>query len=666
MLRISDLTFGRGDETLFADLDMVLYPGQRMAVVGRNGVGKSTLFKLILGELEGARGTIDIPTNWRIGHMAQEVRPSAQPALEYVIDGDQPLRATQTALTTTEDPVALADLYSRLEDLGGYQAEAKAGEILHGLGFSAEQLQQPFNTFSGGWRIRLNLAQALMSPSDLLLLDEPTNHLDLEAILWLEQWLLRFPGALLIIAHDRGFLNSTATHVLHLAGGGGTSYSGDYSSFERQRSEALLRQQAESNKREAKARHIQSFVDRFRAKASKAKQVQSRIKALEKMQANATLVADSDYRVQFENPDKVSNPLLTFRNLRLGYLTETDPPKSDLRKSEGDETAKDESENQLKCIGQNKTEHVVLSNVSQTVLPGARIGVLGANGAGKSTLLKGLIGELPALAGTLERGRHASVSYFAQHQLESLDLAATAYASVLREHPDMDPQGCRDYLGGWGFSKAMIERPVASLSGGEKARLVLALLARQKPAMIILDEPTNHLDLDMRDALALALQEFSGAVIIVAHDRTLLDQVVDEFWLLREGQLHRYEGDVADYTETRRSVTAGDAIDSNQLDGVLQAGNKKALRQQRSAARAKLSAHRQKIKALEKQIDSTTNELKALESRLADKATYDTLAANELNDLLSKAARKRQQLEQAEEEWFAASSELEAAELDQC
>ncbi len=309
---------------------------------------------------------------------------------------------------------------------------------------------------------------------------------------------------------------------------------------------------------------------------------------------------------------------------------------------------------------------MVLSNVSQTVLPGARIGVLGANGAGKSTLLKGLIGELPALAGTLERGRHASVSYFAQHQLESLDLAATAYASVLREHPDMDPQGCRDYLGGWGFSKAMIERPVASLSGGEKARLVLALLARQKPAMIILDEPTNHLDLDMRDALALALQEFSGAVIIVAHDRTLLDQVVDEFWLLREGQLHRYEGDVADYTETRRSVTAGDAIDSNQLDGLLQAGNKKALRQQRSAARAKLSAHRQKIKALEKQIDSTTNELKALESRLADKATYDTLAANELNDLLSKAARKRQQLEQAEEEWFAASSELEAAELDQC
>jgi ATP-binding cassette subfamily F protein 3 len=392
MLRLNDLTFERGDDVLFSGLDGVVYPGQRLAVVGRNGVGKSTLFKLVLGELEGSAGSIDFPLDWRVGHMAQEVEANERPAIDYVIDGDRELRQVEAEIAKTEHAETLANLYSRYEDLGGYQATAKAGEILNGLGFDDQVVNDAYASFSGGWRIRLNLAQALMSPSDLLLLDEPTNHLDLEAILWLEGWLNRFPGALLIIAHDRAFLDNTATTVLHLAGGSGKLYKGNYSAFERQRSAELERQQAMATKHEAQVQHIQQFVDRFRAKASKAKQVQSRIKALERMQTQAALHVDSDYRVVFSNPDKVSNPLFSFRDLKLGY---------------------DDSD--------------VLEQVSQTILPGARIGVLGANGAGKSTLLKALVGDLQPKAGSLERGQHAAIGYFAQHQLESLNTNDSAY-----------------------------------------------------------------------------------------------------------------------------------------------------------------------------------------------------------------------------------------------
>ena len=620
MLRLTDLTFERGDDVLFSGLDGVVYPGQRMAVVGRNGIGKSTLFKLVLGELESSRGSIEFPEDWRVGYMAQEVEANERAALDYVIDGDRELRRVEDQIAETEDPEKLANLYSLYEDLGGYQAMAKAGEILNGLGFDDQVVHEPYASFSGGWRIRLNLAQALMCPSDLLLLDEPTNHLDLEAILWLEGWLNRFPGAMLIIAHDRAFLDSTATSVMHLAGNGGKLYKGNYSAFERQRAAELERQQAMAAKHQAQVQHIQQFVDRFRAKASKAKQVQSRIKALERMQTQAALHVDSDYRVNFSNPEKVSNPLFSFRDLVLGY-----------------------------------EDNQVLRQVSQTILPGARIGVLGANGAGKSTLLKALVGDLQPLDGTMEKGQHAEIGYFAQHQLESLDTRNSAYETFIEIHPGMTPQQCRDYLGGWGFSLQMIERPISSLSGGEKARLVLSLLAAEQPAILVLDEPTNHLDLDMRDALALALQAYSGAVIIVAHDRNLLEKIVDEFWLIEDGSLMTYRGDLDDYTESRQQQAALTAPTSKNA-----VNSRKRQRQERAAARKSEQDLRKTIKQLERDIEKGTATLKSLEATLADKDTYAQMPADDLNALLAEAAAARKNIEALEEAWLSVSSKLEA------
>lgn len=620
MLRLTDLTFERGDDALFADLNGVVYPGQRMAVVGRNGIGKSTLFKLVLGELESSRGSVEFPDDWRVGHMAQEVEAIERPALEYVIDGDRELRQVEADIGQTEDAEKLANLYSRYEDLGGYQATAKAGEILNGLGFDDQTVHHSYASFSGGWRIRLNLAQALMSPSDLLLLDEPTNHLDLEAILWLEGWLNRFPGAMLIIAHDRAFLDGTATSVLHLAGNGGKLYKGNYSAFERQRTAELERQQAMATKHQAQVHHIQQFVDRFRAKASKAKQVQSRIKALERMQTQAALHVDSDYRVKFSNPEKVSNPLFSFRDLVLGY-----------------------------------DDNIVLGQVSQTILPGARIGVLGANGAGKSTLLKVLVGDLQPLDGSLEKGQHAEIGYFAQHQLESLDIRSSAYETFIDIHPNLTPQQCRDYLGGWGFSLQMIERPISSLSGGEKARLVLSLLAAERPAILVLDEPTNHLDLDMRDALALALQAYSGAVIIVAHDRNLLEKIVDEFWLIESGSLSSYRGDLDDYTESRQQSAALTVPASK---GAV--NSRKRQRQERAAARQSEHDLRTRVKQLERELEQGSTTLKALEATLADTETYAQMPTDDLNALLAKAAAARKNIETLEEAWLSLSSKLEA------
>ena len=620
MLRLTDLTFERGDDVLFSGLDGVVYPGQRMAVVGRNGIGKSTLFKLVLGELESSRGSIEFPEDWRVGYMAQEVEANERPALDYVIDGDRELRRVEDQIAETEDPEKLANLYSLYEDLGGYQAMAKAGEILNGLGFDDQVVHEPYASFSGGWRIRLNLAQALMCPSDLLLLDEPTNHLDLEAILWLEGWLNRFPGAMLIIAHDRAFLDSTATSVMHLAGNGGKLYKGNYSAFEHQRAAELERQQAMAAKHQAQVQHIQQFVDRFRAKASKAKQVQSRIKALERMQTQAALHVDSDYRVNFSNPEKVSNPLFSFRDLVLGY-----------------------------------EDNKVLHQVSQTILPGARIGVLGANGAGKSTLLKALVGDLRPLAGTMEKGQHAEIGYFAQHQLESLDTRNSAYETFIEIHPAMTPQQCRDYLGGWGFSLQMIERPISSLSGGEKARLVLSLLAAEQPAILVLDEPTNHLDLDMRDALALALQAYSGAVIIVAHDRNLLEKIVDEFWLIEDGSLKTYRGDLDDYTESRQQQAALTTPTSKNA-----VNSRKRQRQERAAVRKSELDLRKTIKQLERDIEQGAAALKSLEATLADKDTYAQMPADDLNALLAEAAAARKNIETLEEAWLAVSSKLEA------
>ena len=593
-----------------------------MAVAGRNGVGKSTLFHLIRGTLQPDSGELTMPARWRIGYMEQEVEVTSRPAREYVLDGDAELRRIEAELADTEDTERLARLHMAYDDIGGYTAQARGAAILSGLGFASADFDKPFSAFSGGWRIRLNLARALMCPCDLLLLDEPTNHLDLEAIMWLESWLRQFEGTVIFIAHDRAFLDACADHTLFLAGTGGEMYSGNYSACERQRAERATLVRAMQAKRDAQVAHMQQFIDRFRAKESKARQVQSRIKALERLTEITAVHVDSPYSVAFQDPDKVSNPILSANDLVLGY---DDKP--------------------------------VLHNIGFTLLPGARIGVLGANGAGKTTLLKGLVGELQPLAGEIVRGRHAEVGYFAQHQLESLDSGIAALTSLQRLRPAWREQQCRDFLGRWGFDTDMVSRPIATLSGGEKARLVLAGIALDKPAVLVLDEPTNHLDLDMRDALALALQDYAGAVVIVSHDRVLLDECVDEFWVIADGTMTAYQGDLADYTTShgRNALPASDETIGAEAE------SKKQQRKLRADQRASVKHLRDRVSELERELDAAATRLAEVEGVLADTDTYQSLPAEELDELLAKAGRYRSRLEMVEEQWLEATTDLEQA-----
>ena len=619
MLSAERLSFGHGDVTLFEDLNFVVHAGQRVAIAGRNGAGKSTLFQMMRGNLTADTGSLDIPSAWQIAWLDQEVVPTDRPALAYVVDGHKALREVEREIAQTEDTDRLAVLHTRLDDLGGYQAEARAGEILSGLGFATAEFDKPYSDFSGGWRIRLNLAQTLMTPCDLLLLDEPTNHLDLETIVWLEQWLRRFDGTVVVIAHDRAFLDSVAQHTLYLSHGGGKLYAGNYSSSERQRAEQMALEQAIQAKRAAQAAHMQKFIDRFRYKASKAKQAQSRIKALEKLEFTITVQTESSYRVAFQNPKKVSNPLFSLRNVAFGYAEKT-----------------------------------VLANIGQTILPGDRIGILGVNGAGKTTLLRGLVGELDPQSGEFARGTHSEIGYFAQHQLESLPLHQTPLAHLALHRPEWREQQCRDFLGGWGFNAEMLARPINTLSGGEKARLVLAMIALQQPAILVLDEPTNHLDLDMRDALAMALQDYEGAVVIVSHDRVLLEKTVDEFWLIDQGQVTVYDGDMTDYQNLNLSQP-------KKAEERKPSHDKKAQRQARAANRQALNQQRKALGKLESEMTELTAALQAIEVQLADKETYDTLPAEELDKLLRHAGKLRSQLEATETEWLAAAEALEAS-----
>ncbi|MEQ8860645.1 MAG: ATP-binding cassette domain-containing protein [Pseudomonadales bacterium] len=617
MLQAIDISLARGETPLFAQLSCTIHTGQKVALVGRNGAGKSTLFDLLLGRLHADAGEVRVPADWRIAHMAQQVDVTDRPILDYVIDGHRELRDVQRRIAVAEghdEPLELARLHGTLADLGGYEAEARAGEILNGLGFSADDFGRPFQAFSGGWRIRANLAQALMCPADLLLLDEPTNHLDLDTTLWLESWLIRFEGTLVIIAHDRDFLDAVTDHTIHLHHGRADTYRGNYSAFERQRAEKLLHQQAAFDKQQAEMRHMQTFIDRFRAKASKARQVQSRIKALERMQTAAPVHADSPYQFSFTNPDKMSNPLLVLDDVSLGY---DDAP--------------------------------VLRDIRRSVLPGARIGVLGVNGAGKSTLLKCLVGVLEPLSGELVRGQHAKVGYFAQHQLETLRADRSALRQLADAHPTRREQWCRDYLGSWGFSGTQAERPVATYSGGEKARLALAMIALTQPALLVLDEPTNHLDLDMREALSLALQDYTGALLLVSHDRSLLKRSVDELWLVENGTVSTYGDDLDSYTSSRQSGSGRRPAQHDRRE------------ERRSAAeqRRREKPLRDQIRQQEREMESVGKRLEAVEARLADPQVYQNLPAEELDALLAESGRLRRTLEIAEEGWLLASAQLE-------
>ncbi len=625
MITASNITFKRGETTIFEAMSFVIHAGQKVGVVGRNGVGKSTLFRFFGFGLEPEIGDLDYPAKWRISQLRQEIDETDRPALEFVIDGHRELRQVEKQLAELNaqhapDGTRLASLHAAFQDLGGHEAEANAAAILHGLGFDAIDFTRPFNTFSGGWRIRLGLAQALMCPAELLLLDEPTNHLDLEATIWLEQFLGRFQGTLLVIAHDRQFLDRVCSHTLHILQGTARVYRGGYSQFERARAEEALRETRFSEKRDAEIAHISKFVERFRAKASKARQVQSRIRTLEKLLEVAPARADSPYRVNFANPAKMSNPLLHLRDVAMGYEQQT-----------------------------------ILSNVSQSILPGDRIGVLGANGAGKTTLLRCLVGDLEVRSGELTRGEHASTGYFSQHQMEVLDGALAPLKQIHRHSPSLSEQAIRNLLGGWGFDGKMVERPISTLSGGEKARLVLAMIAHEKPAILVLDEPTNHLDIDMRDALALALQNYEGALVVVSHDRHMIEAVCDELWVLRAGTIDRLSGNLDDYLTLQKEETAT----PGNLSEVPSGASKKLERQQRASSRLQQSELRKRVKSLEKEMETRAAGLAAVETRLADPEIYHGLSAEEMNALLREAAKTRTQLEGIEREWLLAAEALE-------
>ena len=606
MLQLIDLTLHRGDRLLFDRLNLTIHAGHKVGLVGRNGIGKTTLFDLVRRRYLPEEGDVVRPDSWRLACLEQSVEPSPRGALDFVLDGDAQLRQAEAAIAKAEQSgkhEALGHLYAALEDAGGYDAHARAGEILTGLGFVKDDFDKPHRAFSGGWRIRLNLARALMTPAELLLLDEPTNHLDLEATLWLETWLRKSDATLLMIAHDRDFLDKTVQEIAHLHDGQAALYVGDYSAFERQRAEALTRQAAIHKKQQLRVAEIRRFVDRFRAKASKAKQVQSRLKALDRMDLVAEVHAESPYRFTFTQPRKISNPILQLDDAALGY-----------------------------------DGRAVLEDATLRVYPNDRIGVLGANGTGKTTLLRCLAGELAPIRGALTRGRHSAVGYFAQHQLESLDLRRTPLEHM-DECADFASQEALDYLGGWGFGGDDVRRRAATFSGGEKARLVLAIIACQEPAVLVLDEPTNHLDLDMREALALALQRYQGALLLVSHDRHLLRQCVDSLWLVADARVQRFRDDLDAYTA---------------LPAMRQGRPARERQRQRRSSRGPLQ---RKQRELEAQIDKHNLRVATLESRLGDASARGQ--ADELAKLARQHQSAKQAVERSEQAWLAVQEEMD-------
>ncbi|MBD9577106.1 ATP-binding cassette domain-containing protein [Pseudomonas sp. PDM23] len=626
MIRLQNLTLQRGPQRLLEGAELTLHAGQKVGLIGANGAGKSSLFALLRGQLGQDAGDCYLPADWRIAHMRQEVDTLDRLAVDYVLDGDVHLRKIQADLAAAEDAhdgTALARLHSELDSADGYTADARARKLLAGLGFTSEQMDRRVGDFSGGWRMRLNLAQALMCPSELLLLDEPTNHLDLDAILWLEEWLKGYPGTLLLISHDRDFLDAVVDNIAHLEQRRLTLYRGGYSAFERTRAERLAQQQQAYEKQQAQRAHMEKYIARFRAQATKARQAQSRIKALERLEELAPAHVDSPFDFAFRESDKISSPLLNLSEARLGY---------------GDKT--------------------VLEKVKLQLVPGARIGLLGPNGAGKSTLIKTLSGDLSLLSGELARGENLAIGYFAQHQLDSLDPKASPLLHLARIAPAEREQPLRDFLGGFDFRGERCDEPVLNFSGGEKARLALALIAWQKPNLLLLDEPTNHLDLEMRLALTLALQEFSGAVVVVSHDRHLLKSTTDEFLLVADGRIQEFDGDLEDYARWLVDFRARQAPSSPAAP----AGDKTDKRAQRQAAaalRQQLAPHKREADKLEKELGKVHEQLAELEQRLGDSALYESSRKDELRDLLARQATLKGRESELEESWLMALETLE-------
>ncbi|WP_223434014.1 MULTISPECIES: ATP-binding cassette domain-containing protein [unclassified Pseudomonas] len=631
MIRLQNLTLQRGPQRLLEDAELTLHAGHKAGLIGANGAGKSSLFALIRGELHPDSGDCFLPADWRIAHMRQEIETLERLAVDYVLDGDLRLREVQRDLAAAEaahDGTALARLHSELDSADGYTADARARKLLAGLGFTNEQMDRQVGDFSGGWRMRLNLAQALMCPSDLLLLDEPTNHLDLDAIIWLEEWLKSYPGTLLLISHDRDFLDAVVDHVAHVDQRKITLYRGGYSAFERARAERLAQQQQAYEKQQAQRAHMESYIARFKAQATKARQAQSRIKALERMEELSAAHVDSPFDFVFRESTKISSPLIDLSDARLGY---------------GDKT--------------------VLEKVKLQLTPGARIGLLGPNGAGKSTLIKNLAGELSPLAGRLTRGENTVVGYFAQHQLDSLDSKASPLLHLQRLAPTEREQTLRDFLGGFDFRGARIDEPVLNFSGGEKARLALALIAWERPNLLLLDEPTNHLDLEMRLALTMALQEFSGAVLVVSHDRHLLKSTTDNFYLVADGKVEEFDGDLEDYARwlvdyrQRNAPVSSTPVNPDKTD-------KKAQRQAAAALRQQLAPHKREADKLEAELGKLHEKLAKIDTSLGDSDIYEPARKNDLRDLLAEQAKLKVREAELEEAWMEALELLESMQAE--
>ncbi|MFV1984202.1 MAG: ATP-binding cassette domain-containing protein [Thiohalomonadales bacterium] len=634
MLKLTNLALRRGTKVLLQNVTTAFQKPQKVGITGANGTGKSSLFALLRNKLHADEGDFYIQPNITIAHVAQETPAVNKSAIEYVIDGDIELRNIEQKIKLAEkndDGAELAHLYTDMEHIDGYTANSRAGRLLHGLGFRADQEQITVTEFSGGWRMRLNLAQALMCRSDLLLLDEPTNHLDLETVIWLEDWLRNYAGLLLLISHDRDFLDSVVSHIGHIEQAKLSVYTGNYSEFEIRRAEQLANQKAAYEKQQKEIAHMQGFVDRFRAKATKAKQAQSRVKALERMTIISQAHVDSPFYFHFKKSSNIPNPILTLDDCSVGY---------------GDT--------------------MILSKVNMIASEGDRIGLLGHNGAGKSTLIKLLAGELQTKQGLRIPAKEINVGYFAQHQLEQLDDNASPILHLQRIDPRATEKDLRQYLGGFAFRNDMATSIITHFSGGEKARLVLALLVYQKPNLLLLDEPTNHLDLEMRYALTTALQEFEGAMLIVSHDRHLLRTVTDKLLLVANGQVSEFNGDLDDYRQWVKDQDR-DVTDSRSYSKELNGDSNTSKKQQRQSAaeqRKKSKPLRNKIKKFETEIEKLTKQKEIIDIVLSESDIYEESNKDKLKKILAEQVENIKLLNISEELWLVANDELEELETN--
>jgi ATP-binding cassette subfamily F protein 3 len=635
MIKLQNIALRRGTQLLFENVDIDLHDGEKVGLIGDNGSGKTSLLAMLLGNIHPDQGDIRLPGGLRISHVAQETPNNERTALDHVLDGDTEYRIIESELNSAGNAhdQASVGLFTRMQDIDGYSAPARGAKLLSGLGFKPELHGQATRTFSGGWRVRLNLAQALMCPSDLLLLDEPTNHLDLDAIVWLEEWLKRYPGTVVLISHDREFVDASCKRILHIENQRIRSYSGNYSAFERQRAERLANEQSMRAKQQRKISHMEGFIERFRYKASKAKQAQSRIKALEKLKIIAPAHIGSPFNFEFKPCERVSDPILKLDHVDAGY-----------------------------------NGKAVLHDVNLSVTRGDRIGLLGANGAGKSTLIKVLADEIPTMSGTRLATRHLRIGYFAQHQLEQLDPAISPMQQFQTRYAKATTQELRKFLGGFDFKGERVNEPIGPFSGGEKARLALALLIYAGPNVLLLDEPTNHLDMEMRHALSMAMQTFEGAIILVSHDRSLINNVTDRLLLIHSGRVKAFTGDMESYLRLLKQNNSGVEVDQNRTadietrKGGNTKQNKKLRRQIMAQRREQLKPKRDLIRKLEKDIRSLQENIDSLNTVLSNPQTYETESTSNLSRMMQKKSGLEEQLENLENRWLTATDNLESLE----